>query len=230
MNVEQQSGPLRMVPSSQTAVRRLGFAVAVLVAVGVVWLVVSVIVLVIRVNDNGRTIEDMLATNTAQDQAIREANERLIDAGQAPVPVPPTPVAPEPGEAGEPGEQGDPGDPGDPGPQGPTGDTGPQGPKGEDGKRGPRGFTGLDGPAGPPGADGATGPAGAQGPQGPKGEPGEPGADGQQGPQGERGPAGTITPGIYQCPDGQVLTGFTVHGDGSVSLSCQQGVILPRRR
>lgn len=120
---------------------------------------------------------------------------------------------------------------------GPTGATGPVGPRGvrgvagtdgtdgAEGKRGPRGFTGLDGTdgaAGQNGAQGGTGPAGPAGPQGPSGSNGSNGQDGATGPV---GPPGTALPGSYQCPDGQVLTGFTVAADGSVSLNCQAQIL-----
>jgi hypothetical protein len=218
----EENGRQWPVPS-ETVIRLT--VLAILVAGLVLMLLIGVRLYVLSQNDREQAeqIGRLEGTNSAQDEALAEANRRLEEAGEPPVEVPATPA---PGEQGETGEQGD---TGETGPRGLTGATGPQGPRGEAGKRGPRGFTGIDGPvgpAGPAGADGATGP---QGPQGPKGEPGPPGADGEQGPQGERGPAGTANPGVYQCPDGHVLTGFTISEGGGVTLSCQQSVLLPRR-
>lgn len=195
-------------------------------AVVLVWLVVSVIVLVIKYNDFGDTVTDLRSalqqqqsTNTAQDEALKEANRRLAEAGQPPVSVPPSPA--EPGATGATGQQGP---RGYPGPQGATGATGATGPAGA---RGPRGLTGATG------ATGNQGVAGPPGPQGPTGEPGHDGKDGaagERGPQGEQGPAGppgSVTPGDYLCADGQVMTGFSVHADGSANVVCQPQ-ILPK--
>lgn len=214
MNEEHPTLLDRAPVPSRRVVSGMTTGLVMLVALGVIGLVAAAIWLVVRVND-------MQATNTAQDAAIREANERLVDAGEPPVTVPPTPSEPEQGEPGETGEAGP------AGPAGPRGLPGVDGTDGQDGKRGPRGFTGIDGTQGPPGADGATGPQGAQGPQGPKGEAGPPGPAGEQGPQGATGPAGTANPGTYNCGDGQVLIGFTVNGDGGVSLNCHSSVPPP---
>lgn len=219
------------VPSERT-VSAMKVALFVLVLFGAVWLVVSVIVLVIRTETNADEIDFLHTRSAAQDEALREANRKLVEVGETPVEVPDVPT-PEPGEQGDPGERGD---VGQTGPRGPVGATGPQGPAGDDGSRGPRGFTGLDGPvgpSGPAGVDGAIGPAGAQGPQGqqgPKGDAGPAGPAGEQGPTGPAGPvgpAGTANPGTYLCPDGEVVVGFTIGPAGGVTLTCEQSVILP---
>lgn len=44
------------------------------------------------------------------------------------------------------------------------------------------------------------------------------GIDGERGPA---GPQGTAKPGTYSCPDGEVMTGFTVAADGAVTLACE---------
>jgi hypothetical protein len=202
---------------SQRVVRFMAGAAMGLALLLLVWLVGSVIVLAIRTNHNGDKIDSLQSTNAAQDEALKEANRRLEQAGEPTVAVPDTP-APSP----QPGEPGASGEPGAMGPRGYPGATGATGPQGPEGKRGPRGFTGLDGPVGVKGDPGATGQQGEQGPPGPQGDPGPKGEQGNQGPQGDTGPAGTANPGTYSCPDGQVVVGFTVSGDGSVNLSCQQ--------
>lgn len=208
-------GPLSRIPvPSQTAVRRLAIVVGVLVALGAAWLVFTVVRLAVQTDDYGDTIAQLEDSNHAQDEALREANRRLEDAGQPPVTVP----EPSPGTPGEPGAAGEEGPPG------------PQGPAGEDGKRGPRGFTGLDGPRGATGPAGADGEDGARGPQGEPGPPGPPGADGTDGatgPQGPQGPAGTALPGTYSCPAGEAVVGFTVTADGDVVLECRSIPFAP---
>lgn len=47
------------------------------------------------------------------------------------------------------------------------------------------------------------------------------GVHGEQGAQGKEGPQGTAKPGTYACPDGEIVTGFTVAEDGDVTLACQ---------
>lgn len=115
------------------------------------------------------------ATNQAQDAALAEANRRLIEAGEKPVPTP------EPGPAGDPGQVG---------PAGPAGPTGANGATGAQGVRGPIGARGLQGIRGLNGRDGAPGPEGPAGPQGEKGDKGEKGDTGEQGPAGPEGPPG----------------------------------------
>ena len=51
--------------------------------------------------------------------------------------------------------------------------------------------------------------------QGPQGVHGEQGAIGATGPQ------GTATPGVYACPDGEYMTGFSVAENGDVTLTCK---------
>lgn len=111
-------------------------------------------------------------TNTAQDEALAEANRRLRQAGRRPVTAPAVPEV----VAGEQGERGA------------TGATGATGPRGRTvvGPRGPAGQSVV----GPPGPRGPVGPAG-ESVTGPQGEPGEPGADSTvPGPRGPAGPAG----------------------------------------
>lgn len=66
------------------------------------------------------------------------------------------------------------------------------------------------------------GPAGADSNiPGPKGDKGDQGDRGPEGPAGPAGPSGTAQPGNYSCPDGYYQQGFSVSGDGTVSLTCQ---------
>lgn len=119
--------------------------------------------------------------------------------------------------------------PGQIGPQGAIGPAGPIGPIGPIGPRGPQGPKGDTGDAGAAGAVGATG-IGEQGATGAQGEAGPAGPQGERGPAGSTGPAGpagTAQPGAYACPDGQVLTGFTVAADGSVTVACAAPPIPP---
>lgn len=53
------------------------------------------------------------------------------------------------------------------------------------------------------------------------GPPGPQGVHGIQGAQGIQGEQGTAKPGDYTCPDGEVMTGFTVAQDGAVTLACK---------
>jgi hypothetical protein len=214
----------RLPVPSPRAVHRLGVVVGVLALVTGIGLVVSVVVLAERFHaysdttkDLRDTVTQMQATNVAQDQALKEANRRLAQAGQPPVPVPEAPTP-------EPGAQGDQGPRGETGPQGPAGPPGPAGPQGSTGKRGPRGFTGLDGPVG---STGNPGPRGEQGPPGPKGDQGPAGADGQPGPKGDPGdpgPQGPAGPAGPTCPDGfhtEAATIVTIeHPTGEPALVC----------
>lgn len=119
----------------------------------------------------------------AEQQAkLDKANERLVDAGERPVTVPPEVVE---GVAGQPGERGD------VGPPGPRGFPGLDGRDGLDGKDGARGFTGERGATGAPGRDGEDG---SDGQDGAPGAPGERGATGPPGPQGPGGPPGPQGP------------------------------------
>jgi len=217
---------------SQRAVSGLKLTLYVVIALGAVWLCASVVVLVVQSHDRDAQIRDLRSTvetgqsvNAAQDEALKEANRRLEEAGQEPVSVPPTPAT-----QGEPGATGERGATGPQGPRGYPGATGPQGVPGATGKRGARGFTGLDGPTGPQGPEGPAGPPGEQGPkgdQGPVGDQGpkgDPGATGDTGPQ---GPAGSVVPGNYLCHDGQYMVGFTVNPNGTATPVCQQLLIGP---
>jgi len=105
--------------------------------------------------------------------AAENANAKLVQTGEKPVPLPPV-TAP-----GVPGPQGLPGLPGPVGAQGVQGIQGPLGPAGAAGQKGDSGADGAPGPAGPAGPQGDPGPAGPAGPPGPAG------------PQGEKGDPGT---------------------------------------
>lgn len=103
----------RLPVPSQRTVRWMALAVGLLIAAGLVWLIASVVVLLSGYGDLNRSVDHLRSTNAAQDEALDEANERLVEAGEQPVPVPDTPA--------EPGEPGEPGDPGETGPMGPRG-------------------------------------------------------------------------------------------------------------
>ncbi|WP_436700986.1 hypothetical protein [Nocardioides sp. BYT-33-1] len=160
-------------------------------------------------------IANLEATAKVRDATIAELQKRCADAaGCTPVVVP---------EAIR-------GATGDRGIQGPVGPPGPRGEscveelglrtcRGDDGANGATGEPGANGADGTPGKDGAAGKDGAQGPQG------DPGPAGPAGPQ---GPAGTAQPGSYSCPDGEVMSGFTVAADGSVSITCRPATPLPQ--
>ena len=107
----------------------------------------------------------------AQQDALDEANTRLVDAGESPVATPST--VPEALA----------------GPTGARGPSGPSGPAGEDGADGASGRPGAVGPSGPAGATG-TGAPGAAGQEGAAGDTGPQGPAGDRGPSGEPGPAG----------------------------------------
>lgn len=174
---------------------------------------------------------------------LDEANDRLAEQGEPPVPVPTI----EPGEddlrepliiQGERGFTGAQGPSGREGPRGEIGPRGPLGPRGETGATGAHGANGINGADGRgiqsmqcatggwiiTYTDGITEPDGGlcRGPQGVHGEQGPAGADSTvPGPEGPRGPQGTARPGTYACPDGEVMTGFTVAEDGAVTLACE---------
>lgn len=144
----------------------------------------------------------------ALEAGLDEANARLAEQGEPPVPVP-VPSSP-PRSApqiilGEPGPAGPTGPPGPPGPRGSQGRTGPPGEIGPAGPVGARGESGEQGAAGAAGEDGATGAVGASGPQGPvgpAGPKGDTGAKGDQGTQGPQGPEGPPGPAGPQCAEG----------------------------
>jgi hypothetical protein len=148
--------------ASKRSVRIAWGVVLILVFMLAAWLIATLL----RQSDQ---IRETQAVNQAQDSALAEANRRLIEAGERPVPTP------SPGPAGEPGSVG---------PSGPPGPRGPAGPRGLLGTQGARGLQGIRGALGEEGAEGATGATGAQGPKG------ETGATGVTGPQGPAGPAG----------------------------------------
>ena len=160
---------MRLFPDEPRATRRavvLAWASVALLAICLaLWLVVTVV----HLSDENRQTQ---AVNAAQDSALAEANRRLTEAGEQPVPTP------EPGPAGEPGQIGE---QGEPGPPGAHGDIGPPGPPG------PRGLMGRPGRDGIDGARGATGATGAPGPKGDPGAPGSAGADGKDGTDGQDG-------------------------------------------
>jgi len=160
--------PWSMPRASKRAVAAAWTLVAVLFTALALWLIVTVV-------QQSNEIKDAQSVNQAQDRALAEANRRLEEAGQRPVPTP------------EPGEPGQAGPPGPPGPSGPVGPQGPPGPQGLTGPQGARGKQGIRGALGEPGAEGATGATGATGTQGPAGPQGP---AGEQGPQGPAGPAG----------------------------------------
>lgn len=162
---------------------------------------------------------DLLAEQAEQ---LNEANRRLVQAGERPVPTPTLP----PSTVGERGEQGLPGRPGVAGPRGPQGTPGPRGATGDEGPPGPGpsdeqvaravGFyCGSNGCVGPAGPQGETGPAGPAGPEGPAGPPGPPGAP------------GTAVPGSYACPEGEYVAGLQIADDGAVTLVCRPVPDLP---
>ena len=162
---------------TKRAARIAWTAVAVLAALIAGWLVVTVV-------QQSDQIRHEQAVNTAQDNSLAEANRRLIEAGEKPVPTP------EPGPAGEPGLSGPAGPQGIPGSTGPTGRRGLPGRNGVNGERGmtgapgARGAIGLPGPQGERGEKGDTGETGPQGPAGPAGADGQNGTDGADGKDG----------------------------------------------
>lgn len=153
------------------------------------------------------------AAIVALQAGLDEANDRLAEQGEPPVAVPDV----EPGTDPQiiPGPQGVPGVQGIQGRTGPPGEIGPPGPVGRPGKDGADSTVpGPMGPIGPAGADSTV--------PGPTGPAGPPGADSTvPGPQGIRGPQGTAKPGDYACPDGEVMTGFSVDAEGAVTLACE---------
>lgn len=241
MNTEHHQRTLP-VPSDR-AIRVVVALIILSILTGLVFVVARVYVLGQNDQDQTEEIGELRGTNAAQDQALKEANERLSDAGQPTVDVPDTPA---PAEAAEVSPSmlesalatlcGD-----------CRGHAGATGAAGLTGKRGPRGVEGpastVPGPRGPAGADSTVpGPRGADGPpgpgcveevglaqcQGPKGEQGEPGQDGSNGAPGVNGQDGTAQPGSYSCPEGQTMTGFTITAGGGVVLDCT-APLLPRR-
>ena len=158
------------------------------------------------------------ATLAEQQEALDQANQRLIAAGRSPVEDPSTDL-PAPLPTYLPGARGPQGPPGVDGQDGRDGKTGARGPRGRRGEQGPVGATGQQGPPGPVGTQGEPGQTGPQGPQGDPGADGEPGRDGQDG---QDGADGTANPGTYTCPDpDHYVYGFTVDEAGNVTLDCR---------
>lgn len=156
---------------------------------------------------SGTDARDRQAVEIAALQAgLDEANDRLAEQGQQPVPVPSV----GPGTAGQPpqvilGERGPAGVQGIQGRTGPPGETGPRGPlgpRGGEGDPGSDGTAGADGKPGSDGAAGATGPQGEQGPAGVHGDQGATGPAGAKGETGDAGPQGATGPPGPACPDG----------------------------
>lgn len=158
---------MRLLPSEPHVTKRM---------VRIAWAIVVLIAVLLLgwiVNTNVQQSDQLTAqqaTNAAQDAALDEANRRLIEAGEQPVPTP------EPGPAGAVGQPGATGATGASGPRGPRG---PQGVRGEPGATGKAGAVGPQGPSGPQGPKGEPGAAGQQGPAGADGTDGQDGADGQ---------------------------------------------------
>lgn len=194
--------------------------------------------------------QQQAAQITALQSGMKEANARLAEQGEPPVPVPSV------------GPTEDPEEPliilGERGPRGFTGATGAMGRRGPGPTQeqidaavddwcnagmcqGERGAKGAIGDTGAIGADGrgilsmqcATGGWAIDytdgftdtdaGPcQGPQGVHGEQGpASTVPGPKGDTGPQGTAKPGDYTCPDGEVMRGFSIAEDGAVTLACE---------
>lgn len=162
------------------------------------------------------------AAIVALQAGLQEANTRLAEQGEPTVRVPDIDD-----ELVVPGPQGMPGPPGVQGIQGRTGPPGEIGPRGPLGPRGEQGQPGSTGATGAAGLDGAPGPQGPQGEAGPQGEQGPQGVHGDQGLQGPAGATGTAKPGTYACDDGEVMTGFKVAEDGSVTLVCKDDAPPP---
>ncbi len=158
-------------------------------------------------------IDTQQAVNAAQDAALDEANRRLIEAGEQPVPTP------EPGPAGDPGQVGAQGIAGPRGPVGSEGDPGPRGPRGAMGRPGVDGIDGQDGIDGAPGSKGDKGDPGQQGPQGPAGADG---ADGKDGKDGQSAFPFTFTFVVQTNPAQSTTYTVTCQVDGCTVTTDQQ--------
>lgn len=160
-------------------------------------------------DERAAAFDQLVDQVAAQQAALEEANQRLVELGAAPVEEPPTAAAPSA-----------------PGVQGPTGPPGPRGPScieelGLSPCRGDAGTTGVPGGTGPAGADGSPGSAGGQGPKG------EPGPAGPQGEPGPAGPAGTPGRGVQSTicgDDGRWLVTYT---DGTTEDAGTCRALLP---
>lgn len=166
------------------------------------------------------------------EQALREANERLLREGEPVEPVPPrtskesqAPTLKAPSDAsifeqvtaycalrgecrGLPGVTGLVGSSGEPGADGAAGETGRPGPAGADGVAGNDGAPGSDGAPGKDGEDGA------------------PGKDGSDGTPGKDGVSASAGAGCA-APDGEYVAAVSVSvsGAGVVGLSCEYRAI-----
>lgn len=181
--------------------------VQVLVIAGLIWALNQL--------QAGTDERDLQAVEIAALEAgLDEANARLAEQGEPPVPVPSSAPRPapqiilgEPGPPGPRGEQGRTGPPGEIGPRGPLGPRGPKGEAGTDGEPGAVGAAGSDGAAGIPGEQGPQGEPGPQGVHGEQGPAGPQGAKGDTGPQGPQGPPGAAGP---TCPEGSTPQSYYV--------------------
>lgn len=59
-----------------------------------------------------------------------------------------------------------------------------------------------------------------KGDKGDEGDQGEKGEKGDTGEKGEKGEPGSVTPGVYTCPDGEWVSALSVAEDGSLALTC----------
>lgn len=197
--------------------------VGAVVAIGAgAWAIAFILGLAANQNESSRDRADLRAQLEhateqldQQGKALDDANARLVQLGEEPVDASPPSVPPV-----LQGRRGlscveDLGYSLCRGPQGPVGEKGKPGDDGSDG-------VGVPGETGAPGQAGKDGTAGKDGSQGPQGEPGP------AGPAGPPGPAGAAVPGSYSCPDGEVMSGFTVAADGSVSIACRPATPLPQ--
>lgn len=186
------------VPSDR-ALRWLKWVVAIAILASIIGMAFAFQQLSDRLDESAADVDSLAdvnavqdATISAQQSALDQANERLQNAGESPVPLPelPTPAPGPTGATGATGPRGPAGAPGDDGQDGAAGATGPTGARGAAGPTGKAGEPGLPGATGTAGATGPRGEAGPAGPKGDKGEPGPKGDAGEPGPRGERGPAG----------------------------------------
>lgn len=231
------------VPSAR-ALRWLQLLVVALVVALGTYLIVQVGNLGTRTSDQGDTIRTLIDSNAAQDEALREANRQLIEAGQTPVQVPDPPDDTEPVEISSAQIQAAidrycSGGGCTPVPSSAqvldaidhfcssNGEC--IGPKGDLGDQGPPPTTiqligafsaycgdhnGCRGPQGESGTDGQDGQNGDEGPQGAQGDQGPKGDQGDQGPKGDDGPKGNDGEAGPQGPPGTATPGSYGCPDG----------------
>lgn len=162
-----------------------------MLAIGLLAVVLTVGVLMLRLAQRVEVAEDRVAARDSLIDELAASQQRLVaqvdDLGGTPDTVVPVPGRGERGPAGERGERGADGLRGEDGTVGPSGPPGAPGRDGADGES----IVGPAGPQGPAGASiiGPPGPQGEQGPAGPQGPAGESIA-GPTGPEGPAGPAG----------------------------------------